>query len=59
MLALSIGVTAVLLGALSVTHEVAGRGEQSAARQQKLICAMAYVLLAIAFAAKATGKLPA
>jgi hypothetical protein len=58
MLALSMGLTAVLLGALSVSHEVAGRGAQSTARQQKLICAMAYVLLGIAFAAKATGKLP-
>lgn len=58
MLALSMGVTAVLLGALSVTHEVAGRGTGSSGREQKAICALAYLLLVIAFVAKATGKLP-
>lgn len=59
MLALLMGLTAVLLGALSVSHEIAGRGQAvPSGREQKAICAMAYVLLAITFAAKATGKLP-
>ena len=59
MLALSMGVTATLLGMLSVGNEMGARRRDAEVRRQRLLVAvLAYVLLALAIAAKATGRLP-
>jgi hypothetical protein len=58
VLALSIGLTATLLGALSITADMgAARRMTVVTREQRAACAAAYLLLVITLAARMTGRL--